>query len=300
MARVRWLPDEITTETDGSHTLLELALEAGIPHSSACGGDARCSTCRVLVVAGDALTPRTADEAELAGALDFGDDLRLACQARATGETVVRRLVLDPADIDLTDHRKTREAGRVGREQDVAILFADIRGFTAFSESLLPYDVIHILNRFFALANDVVTSHGGTIGAYLGDGFMALFGHEVAAPARVAVAAGLELIAAVDEFQAYVAPLHDRSFGASIGVHYGRCVVGEIGAGPSRTVTAIGDAVNTAARVEHANREFGTRLLVSEAVHERLAGGFHVARQRPIELAGKAGTHVLYAVKGVT
>ncbi len=297
---VRWLPDGITTDTDGSQTLLELAVAAGIPHSSACGGDARCSTCRVLVVSGDPLTPRTGAEAELAATLDFSDELRLSCQARATGVTVVRRLVLDPADIDLTDHRTRREAGRVGREQDVAILFADIRGFTAFSEALLPYDVIHILNRFFALANDVVTTHGGAIGAYLGDGFMALFGHDIATPAQAAVHAGLALIDAVDDFQAYVAPLHDRRFGVSIGVHYGRCVVGEIGAGPSRTVTAIGDAVNTAARVEHANREFDTRMLVSAQVHDRLAGAFDTVPQQPIELAGKAGTHVLYAVKGAT
>ncbi len=299
MPTVRWLPDGVATEGDGAGTLLEMALAAGIPHAAACGGGARCSTCRILVVDGDPLSERTAEESTLAAVLDFGEDLRLSCQTRPQGDTVVRRLVLDPADLDLTDHRSSRDTGRVGREHDVAILFADIRGWTAFSETLLPYDVIHTLNRFFALAHSVVSAHGGTIGSYLGDGFMALFGHDLDRPAHAAVAAALELDRAVERFQEYVASIHDHRFGVSIGIHYGRCVMGEIGAGPNRTVTAIGDAVNTAARVEHANRVFDTRLLVSAEVRERLVDELDATAQQPIELAGKTGTHVLYEVKGM-
>lgn len=318
MPAVRFLPDEEVVDAADGATLLEAALGAGIPATHACGGDARCSTCRVLVVEGrDALSPVEAAERRLLAPLGLDRPIRLACQARVGGDVTVRRLVLDPEDAALLDQRRDGAlVAKVGEERRVAILFADLRNFTAFSERVLPYDVVHVLNRFFAIASSVVEAHRGRIVTYLGDGFMALFGIaprggglmpdmgtvlsglslHLEAPID-AVRAGLEIIERVDEFQAYLERLHGAGFGISVGVHVGDVVVGEMGAGESRAVTAIGDAVNTAARVEWANRVHGTRMLVSEDVRSAVERYFEMEAHPAIELPGKSGTHALWEVR---
>jgi adenylate cyclase len=113
----------------------------------------------------------------------------------------VRRLVLDEDDIELTDVRLRERYASVGEEREVAILFADIRGFTAFSESLLPYDVIFVLNRFLHDATTCVEEiHGGRISSFMGDGLMALFGlTDRTNPALAAVDTGLDLLSVVEE-----------------------------------------------------------------------------------------------------
>ena len=301
-------------------TLLDAALGAGIPHTAACGGLGECSTCRLLVVEGaEHLSERTAAEHDLGDPMGFDEAIRLACQTSTTGPATVRRLVLDPDDQVMTDVRSRSVATRVGELADVTVLFADIRGFTRFSEGLRPYDVFHMLNRFVGMARAAVGRHGGRIATYTGDGFMALFGvpqhrsdgpqmpdpvaaldalvDHVEAPER-AVRAGLDLLEAVDGFQPYVQNLHGRGFGVSVGIHHGPAVVGALGSGASQVVTAIGDTVNTAARVEAANRAFGTRILVSGSVLEATGKRLLATAQEPIELAGKRGSHVLYAVEG--
>jgi adenylate cyclase len=189
----------------------------------------------------------------------------------------------------------------VGEERLVAVLFADIRGFTAFSESVLPYDVVHVLTRFYALADRAMSRHGGRIATYMGDGFMALFEAvpEDGIAALQAVQAGLDLIEAVTGWHSYLELAHGRALEVSVGIHYGSAVVGALGSGDSRIVTAVGDVVNTAARIEQANRSFGTALLVSDAVARALGDRLVGVPQEPITLPGKSGRHVLHSVEGV-
>ena len=98
-------------------------------------------------------------------------------------------------------------------------------------------------------------------------------------------------------FQDYLQRLHGTGFGVSVGIHYGDTVVGALGARDARVVTAIGDAVNTAARVEWANRLHDTRLLVSGAVREAVGDGYEMVEKPPVELPGKSGVHVLFEVQ---
>src|SRR5205814_4021794 len=122
------------------------------------GGHARCSTCRVLVLEGRAnLAPRTEDEVRLAVQKGLEDDIRLACQARVLGPITIRRLVLDDCDHALAAASTPHTSGR---EVTLAVLFSDIRGFTPFAESHLPYDVVHILNRYFQRTGEAVLRHG--------------------------------------------------------------------------------------------------------------------------------------------
>jgi len=298
---VRFLPDEITVDAVPGETLLQAARRAGVPLASACGGEAACTTCRVLVVEGEeGLAPPPPDEAAVLVPLAEDANLRLGCRARVQGPVTVRRLVIYADDEAVTAWWKALPEP-MGREQMVGVLFADLRGFTAFSESLLPYDVIHVLNRFYALAETVIGRHRGRIATYMGDGFMALFGPADGEdePALRAVRAGLDMIAAVGAWKAYLVVLHGRPLEVSVGVHYGPAVVGALGAGESRIITAVGDVVNTAARIEQANRSFGTDMLVSEAVMRVLGERLVAAPQPPTALPGKRGQHVLYAVEGV-
>jgi class 3 adenylate cyclase len=297
---VHYLPEGMTVEVRPGETLLDGARRAGVPHAAACGGEGLCSTCRVLVLdGGHHLSAPTDEERSISTPLGFGAEIRLACQSQASGSVTVRRLVLDPRDEAMADQRRSGPAvSPVGEQADIAVLVADLRDFTAFSEALVPYDVIHVLNRFFEFSDEIVAGEGGRIATYLGDGFMAIFGGEAGEPAERAVRAGLGILDVADLLQPYVEQLHGTGFGISVGINYGRAVIGAVGTGESRVVTAIGDTVNTAARIEWANRIHGTRLLIGESVRQAVSDRFELGAMPPIDLPGKSGHHILYEVAG--
>src|SRR5688500_8562415 len=185
---VHYLPDDVELNAETTQTLLNVALAAGLPHTHVCGGNARCSTCRVVILEGlENLSPRNDKEDRLCKRFGFDHEIRLACQTTVTGRVRLRRLVLDEADVEIVRSQgeaigeSPAPAGAVtpmavGEELTVAILFADVRGFTAFSESVLPYDVIHVLNRYPRVIERAIAAEGGFINCYMGDGIMALFG----------------------------------------------------------------------------------------------------------------------------
>lgn len=271
MPVIHCLPDEATLECEPGARILHALKDAGVPIAQACGGGARCSTCRVQILSGlEACEPRNRAEQRIARMLRFPDDIRLACQTEIRGPVALRRLVLDEQDLVLASRiHGVRDDGQVGRELFVAVLFADIRDFTPLAEGLPAYDVVHLLNRYFATAGRAVAAHRGHIVNYMGDGFMALFGATEGdgrhAPAR-AILAALALREAAGDLSRYVGEVYGRSFAVGMGVHAGMAVVGDVGALGQRRETAIGDTVNLASRIEAATKEVGTDLLVSDAV----------------------------------
>jgi adenylate cyclase len=300
--RIRILPDDVQTVTREGTSILGASLGAGIKHCHECGGNARCSTCRVVIIDGlDRCGARNEKEQAIADRLLFPPEVRLACQTRVGGDLVVRRLVLDDFDVELTSLvRDGVRAWPVGREQSVALMFLDIRGFTSFSESLLPYDVIHLLRRFFLRMAMIVEEHRGVVDNYMGDGMLAIFGAEDAGAATLhAVRAGQAMLGEIEIMKPYVHAVAGKSFDIGVGVHYGQVVVGALGGpGPSAPkVTVIGDAVNMASRVESANKVTGTRFLISDAAYRELRGGVPVGRTFHLPLPGKAGVHALYEVE---
>ena len=142
----------------------------------------------------------------LAERLHFSPDIRLACQTTVSGDVELRRLVLDAEDMELTSLFKAGSSPRsVGEEKEVAILFADIRGFTTFAETLPPYDVVHVLNRYFHQVGQAIQRNGGCIDNYMGDGLMALFGVEDSSGATLqAIRAGLDMLEAVERLRPYL------------------------------------------------------------------------------------------------
>ncbi|HSE98676.1 MAG TPA: adenylate/guanylate cyclase domain-containing protein [Blastocatellia bacterium] len=302
MPQVCILPDHKRVEANRPETLLQVSLRAGVAHAHACGGNARCSTCRIFVQDGlEYCEPRNEKEQALAERLHFGPEIRLACQTVINGNVEIRRLVLDDEDLKMTAQLAAGEApSPVGEEKSVAILFADIRGFTSFAETLPPYDVVHVLNRYFHQAGKAITQNGGHIDNYMGDGLMALFGVEDPIDAAAqAVRAALDMLSAVERLRPYLENIYTRSFRIGIGVHYGEVVVGAIGHDESKRVTAIGDAVNFASRIESANKSADTVLLISEDAYEEVRDRAVVGKTVRVPIPGKSGEYTLYEIVGL-
>jgi adenylate cyclase len=304
MKHIYYLPEEVDIPSEKNETILQASLRVGIQHTHVCGGRARCSTCRVMILDGlEYCMPRNHKEEAMAHRLHFDPTIRLACQTLVEGPIKLRRLVLDDEDIILTDQEKQEaqiQPAAVGEEKQIAILFSDIRGFTAFSENLPPYDVIHLLNRYFHRMGEVITRHGGYIDNYIGDGIMALFGVEnPEGAALAAVKAGLDMLDEVDRFKVYVQNTYKHNFEIGIGVHWGEAVVGMIGASNKKKETAIGDAVNFASRIESANKEAETRFLISEDTYKALQDVVQIGKETCLNVKGKTGQYTLYEVVGV-
>jgi len=272
-------------------TLLELALAVDIPLVNVCGGKARCSTCRVVVVEGsENLTQREDLEAQLARSRGFPDSVRLACQASATGPVRVRRVIYDEIDGQILGQADS------AAERHLAILFADIRNFTPFSERHLPYDIVHILNRYFLTVGTQILEQGGHIDKYMGDGVMALFGlggTDGPETCNAALAAARAMLVHLSTFNDHLEQFFHERFEIGIGLHFGQVVVGELGHPDRKQLTAIGDPVNVTARIEAATKTAGVPLLVSEAFAEQVQGQDWPSHDLPLK--GKRETARLYA-----
>jgi adenylate cyclase len=318
MPDVGILPDQRAVSCGTEETIMGAALRAGIPFAHACGGRAACSTCRVFVVEGwRACTEPTPQERVIAERLRFTAQFRLACQAGVTEAVTVRRLVLDDEDVELADlrprARRRRRAKRrrahtgtatppstgprpIGEELLVAVLFADIRGFTTFSQALLPYDVIHELQRHLHQVTQAVQRHGGVVTSYLGDGVMALFcpGDGPTSSLRAA-RAGIEILTQAERRRGELTELYGRAVDVNVGLHCGPAIVGSLWGSPP-SLTAMGDTVNLAARVEQANKDLATRFLTTEETRADLQDRLVVGRSFHRTLPGVAGERALVEV----
>lgn len=293
MPRIHVLPEKATVDGTTGKTLLETLRDANVPIAHACGGLARCSTCRVQVVDGlEHCAERNDAELAIAQKLGLGAQTRLACQTQVSGPVSVRRLVLDDVDRKLAT-QGVAHGGAVGRDLELAVMFSDVADFTPLTEALPAYDVVHVLDRWFMEAGQVVERHGGRVDNYMGDGFLAVF-----EDVEAAVDAGLALLAAAERLSRYVEAAYGLAFRSRLGVDYGAVVVGTLGAAHNRRTTVIGDAVNAAARIEGANKELGSVFLVSEQVERRLGARFERGRSASVALKGKAGSHRVVEIVG--
>ena len=281
-------PDGRFIEVVPGTSVLEASRLAGIPHAQICGGRGRCSTCRVRVRGeiGSVDPPGETEQRVLRRIGATTSNVRLACQLRPKGTVEVTPLL--PPFAYAADARRRVDFAQ-GSEREIAILFADIRGFTALSEGRLPYDVVFILNRYFAAVGRAVESVGGRVDKFLGDGVMALFGIESGAQAgcREALTAARLMSERMGELNASLRDEIERPLRIGIGIHAGPIIIGEMGYGGAAAITAIGDAVNTASRLEQLTKEFAVELVVSKDVVRRAGLDFAAFPSQQVEIRGK-------------
>jgi adenylate cyclase len=258
--------DKKVVSVERGITVLEASHRAHIPHAAVCGGRGRCSTCRVRVRQHDGALPTPSpDEARVLRRIGAPEDVRLACQLRPQANLEVVPLL---APSSAGERILSSHLPRGGEEREVAILFADLRGFTSLSEEQLPYDTVFILNRYFAAMGAAIEDAGGHVDKFIGDGVMAIFGlrSDVKTASLQSLKAAASMGRALVELNQTLAGDLPKPLRMGIGIHAGAAVVGEMGYRSTLSVTAIGDVVNTASRLEAATKEFQAELVVSERV----------------------------------
>jgi len=299
---------EIFSQTDNKiiyaspdSTILEAMHKAKINQVHVCGGNARCTTCRVYIMDGlSNCLPRNEKEKHLADKLGFPEDIRLSCQTRISGNITIKRPVVDELDIKIILKQFGDTVGtKLGQEKSLAILFTDIENYTQFAEALPAYDVVHVLNRYYQTMNEIIVQHKGVISDVAGDGILALFGviEDRKNPVLCAINTVNAMNAALTQFNGYLNQMYDRSFGIRAGINFGKVIVGNFDTGMMSKISAIGDAVNFASRIETANKDFGTKLLISQSAYEKVQGSVKTHKIYRATLKGKSGEYVLYEVE---
>lgn len=269
-------------------TVLEVSRTNSIPHASVCGGRGRCSTCRIRINDGLDLLPEPSEtEAKVLARIAAPPNVRLACQTAVINGLEVTPL-LPPHNAGMDDTRGGPNYLQ-GQELEIAVLFADIRGFTQVSEKRLPYDVVFILNRYFAEMGAAIEGAGGRIDKFIGDGIMALFGVDTdpTTGARQALAAAREMSRRLKDLNASLASDLKHPLRIGVGIHIGPAIVGEMGYGQVRGVTAVGDTVNTASRLETLTKEHPSQLIVSAEVAKRAGLALSDAEAIEVDVRGR-------------
>jgi adenylate cyclase len=263
-------------KVEEGQTILSASLAAGIPHYHACGGNAKCSTCRILVIKGiEHITPQTEAEKALQKILFFPPNVRLACQSYVEGSPIhVHRIIRDETDIHLyIDEDTQSDLQNIGEEKELALLFLDIKNFTPFIENYLAFDVIHVMRRLFGLFRKCIELNSGQIIETAGDGLYAVFGfkEDVATAVNNAYKAGFSILEELDKFnEQYLEKYFNHFFQVGIGLHAGNVIVGNVGIGVNNNLTVMGLPVNVASRLQAATRELNNSFVVSKDVYDLL------------------------------
>jgi adenylate cyclase len=252
-------------------TVLEASLRSKIPHASICGGKARCSTCRIRIVGNlqDLPTPSRRETFVLERVGMGGDPaVRLACQL--CPESDIAFFPLFPPQMTTGMLRRSVRF-RVDEERYLVSMFVDMRRSTSLAEKRLPFDTMFFINRFVAAVAKGVEESGGQTNQFVGDGVLALFGltsaPEVAC--RQALDAIRRIAANVDELNKEFAQDLTEPIRFGIGVNGGEVVVGDVGYKEHVVFTALGDAVNVAARLQDLTKDLGCEVVISEEVCRR-------------------------------
>ncbi|MGE3335282.1 MAG: adenylate/guanylate cyclase domain-containing protein [Rhodospirillaceae bacterium] len=268
-------------------TVLEISRAMGLPHASVCGGRARCSTCRVRIGGGlEILQPPAATEARVLDRMGAAPNVRLACQIRPTADIEVTPLFPVPPDLEEVRHPVDYHHGR---EVEIAVMFVDLRGFTAASEHQLPYDTVFLLNRYFKEMGTAIQEAGGHIDKFMGDGIMALFAleHDIVRGTTNALRAAHEMGRRLRFLNAELSHDLKEPLKIGIGIHAGLAIVGKVGWGNARALTAIGDTVNTASRIEGLSKRFNCELVVSSEVARIVGTRFDGCRREEVDVRGR-------------
>src|SRR6266550_2191356 len=278
-------------------SVLEASLRHKVPHASVCGGRARCSTCRIRVI-GDCSelpepSPREAFVLARVGTTD--PSIRLACQLRPTADVSFFQLFL-PSAVSANAH--ATNPARIGEERHLVSLFVDMRGSTRLAEKLLPFDTVFVVNRFLAAVSQAVIECGGRPNQFVGDGVLALFGlaTDDRIASRQALKAAARIAVNVDELNQFLSHDLREPIRFGIGIHGGEVIVGDIGYRDHMVFTALGDAVNVAARLQDMTKQLTCEVVVSDEVRATAGVAADALPQHDVEIRGRNEPMIVRAV----
>ncbi len=262
----------LSVEAAPGASLLDISRDNKIGHVSVCGGRARCSTCRVMVLSGaEGLSRVGPAERKLLEKINAEPNMRLACQARVTGNVDVRPMI-QPNRASATP--LVTDPFGWGVEREVTVLQLKINDFKPLVDGSLPYDVVYILNQFLDLMVEQIESEDGKVDKFTNDGLIAIFGletHKVEA-ARAALRAAVKCHQVSQQTDGVLAQHLDHPLKVGIGVHTGRAVIGRVGKIPDQIepspVTAIGSVSVIAQSIGAVTGKLDACLVYSLYTHE--------------------------------
>ena len=278
-------------------TVLEASLRHNVPHASMCGGRARCSTCRIRVIGDCSALPRPSQREafvlDRVGATD--PSIRLACQLRPETDLSFFQIFTPQA---ISPSAQTTKPHRIGQERYLVSMFVDMRGSTRLAEKRLPFDTVFVVNRFLGAVSQAVIECGGQPNQFIGDGELALFGLSSGpqAACRQALRAAAMIAANVEELNRYLKHDLREPIGFGIGIHGGEVIIGDIGYRDHMVFTALGDAVNVAARLQDMTKSLGCEVILSEEV--RVTAGLPAGAlpERQVEIRGRGEPMIVRSV----
>ncbi|WP_172628357.1 adenylate/guanylate cyclase domain-containing protein [Bradyrhizobium ivorense] len=253
-------------------SVLEASLRYNVPHASVCGGRARCSTCRIRIIGDHAALPEPSPREAFVLHRVGSDDpsIRLACQLRPNADLTFFQLFLPHT---MSANASADHPARVGQERYLVSMFVDMRGSTQLAEKRLPFDTVFIVNRFLGAVSQAVLEAGGRPNQFIGDGMLALFGLTTGREeaCRQALRAAALIAANIDELNQFLSHDLREPIRFGIGIHGGEVIVGDIGYRDHMVFTALGDAVNVAARLQDMTKSLACEAVISDEVRA-LAG----------------------------
>jgi adenylate cyclase len=269
-------------------TVLEASLRNNVPHASVCGGRARCSTCRIRIIGDCSALPEPSQrEAFVLRRVGTTDpSIRLACQLRPANDLSFFQLFL-PQTVSASAHASN--PARIGQERYLVSMFVDMRGSTKLAEKRLPFDTVFIVNRFLGAVSQAVIESGGRPNQFVGDGMLALFGLSASRQeaCRQALKAATLIAANVDELNRFLEHDLREPIRFGIGIHGGEVIVGDIGYRDHMVFTALGDAVNVAARLQDMTKGLACEAVISDEVRVTAGIDADALPQQQVEIRGR-------------
>ncbi|QIO98611.1 adenylate/guanylate cyclase domain-containing protein [Bradyrhizobium symbiodeficiens] len=269
-------------------SVLEASLRHNVPHASVCGGRARCSTCRIRIIGDhDALPTPSQREAFVLTRVGTNDpSIRLACQLRPMSDLSFFQLFTPHTHS--TDGQASTPA-RIGQERYLVSLFVDMRGSTQLAEKRLPFDTVFIVNRFLGAVSQAVIENGGQPNQFVGDGMLALFGltADPQTACRQALKAASGIATHIDELNQLLSHDLREPIRFGIGIHGGEVIIGDIGYRDHVVFTALGDAVNVAARLQDMTKTLACEAIVSDEIRSTAGLADDTLPQREVAIRGR-------------
>lgn len=290
------VPMEAVTDS-----LLDVSINNKIPHLHECGGNGRCTTCRVRVIEGAGnLSPKTEAETTMARLRKWDPTIRLACQCRVRGDVRIQRLIWSTGEVNKLQ-TETAPEGKA-EERPIAILFCDLRNFTSLSERNDSFDIAYFLNRFYTALSDPILMNNGIIYQYVGDEIVGVFGTAGGSREKNcmdAIRAAMGMRYALERLNKIELRDFDVRLEMGIGINFGLAYVGFLGHPTHRQFSVVGDPVNVASRIQGQTKVVGASILLSKSVYKSaIKGSLKPARKFKVSLAGKEKEMTIYELGG--